>query len=122
MAKHILPSDYEQIFAFADKGWPLRLIHSQLPHLNIRQVSRALTRLRKQGRIPLRNGTFQTPPPSHLPKGNLYKLVCELSSEQRAWLFAECAKTGVGSVAEYLTELVRDAYEETVASPTPTPK
>ena len=44
--------------------------------------------------------------------GNIKNIVQALDSDQFDWLCASTAKINCASIAEYLTELARDAYEE----------
>jgi hypothetical protein len=43
---------------------------------------------------------------------NIRTIVQALDNDEFDWLCAETAKIGCASIAEYLTELVRDQYEE----------
>lgn len=44
--------------------------------------------------------------------GHIKNIVQALDSDQFDFLCASAARIGCASIAEYLTELVRDAYEE----------
>ena len=43
---------------------------------------------------------------------NIRTIVQALDNDQFDWLCAETAKIGCASIAEYLTEIVRDEYEK----------
>ena len=82
--------------------------------LSRQQVSRITRSMRESGELP----PFQkknTRTPDNLTLGSISQgIMKQLTPKQRGWLYDECAKCGVDTVAEYLLELVRDAEAEAV--------
>lgn len=115
MTKRHTPETWDRVAKLAHEGYPPRHILTLMPQLNRRQVTRMLTVLRKQGKAPhYKNGYSQQLAQSRVKRGSIEQLLKDLSKEQRTWLFTECRKLSVEDLTEYLTELVRDAYEEYV--------
>jgi hypothetical protein len=46
-------------------------------------------------------------------QGRIGDVIAELSAEQQNWLLLKSSRLGCSTVAEYLTELVRDEFERT---------
>lgn len=85
--------------------------------VSLQSVSAAITRGRQHGRVPPRKPLS---PKYHIMKmtyasgvkiGRLSDVTSSLTSEQVDWLVFEASKVGCSSIAEYITEVVRDEYE-----------
>ena len=72
---------------------------------------------RKSGHIPRTRGRkglryLMDKSYGELKFGRLGSLTTDLTVEQQEWLFEECMKLKTGTIMEYLTELIRDEFEE----------
>ena len=74
-----------------------------------------LMRARQAGKIPKiarGNGVEYLCRKSGVRMGTSREIVSALARDQVEWLFSESIRLKTRSVAEYITEIVRDAYEE----------
>lgn len=78
-------------------------------------VRKAISRGRKTGAVePLdRTRDFKHQlRKRRLSKGSMKEVFGSISKDQQIWLLEQTSEIGCETVAEYLVELVRDAYEE----------
>ena len=74
-----------------------------------------LARARRAGQIPRAtrgNGIEYLCRKSGVRMGTSREITANLNREQVEWLFSEALKYKTRSVSEYITEIIRDAYEE----------
>lgn len=82
--------------------------------LSRQQVSRITRSMREGGELPPFTPNHKRMPDG-LTLGSISRgIMGKLTPQQRGWLYDECAKCDVETVAEYLLELVRDAHEESL--------
>ena len=109
---HHSPEVKARIIELALLGYPPRLIAQYVPPLTRIQVAAVTHDARKKGLLPpvetYRNGVW----PATFKRGQIEYLLADLTQPQTAWLFSECKRLEVDTIQEFLTELVRDAFEE----------
>ena len=113
--RHPIKEQTKQIWRMSNEGVSGRNITKALG-LNRGVVSGAINRGRKSGncnkkvrtKATARNG-------SPLTYGYIGQVIDALSVDQLDWLFIESETVGYNTCAEYIAELVQDAYEEAMA-------
>jgi len=86
---------------------------TKLLGLNRGVVSGAINRGRKSGHCNQKAKTKETVRNlSPLTYGYIGQIIDALSIDQLEWLMSEAGKVGYKTAAEYVAELVQDAYEE----------
>lgn len=110
--RHAIKAQTKAIWKLSNEGMPQREI-TKLLGLNRGVVSGAINRGRKSGHCnqKVRNKTTVSNS-SPLTYGYVGQIISVLSTDQLEWLFKESEAVGYNTCAEYVAELVRDAYEE----------
>ena len=113
--RHPIKSQTKAIWKLSNEGMPQREI-TKLLGLNRGVVSGAINRGRKSGHCNQKAKTKDTVRNlSPLTYGYIGQIIGALSIDQLEWLLAESEAVGYRTTAEYIAELVQDAYEEAMA-------
>ena len=110
--RHPIKDQTKAIWKLSSEGMPQREI-TKLLGLNRGVVSGAINRGRKSGHCnqKVRNKTTVRNS-SPLTYGYIGQVINALSIEQLDWLFIQSETVGYNTCAEYIAELVQDAYFE----------
>jgi len=116
--RHPIKEQTKQVWRLSNEGMSGKNITKALG-LNRGIVSGAINRGRKSGccnkkvrtKVTCRNE-------SSLTYGYIGQVIDALSIDQLDWLFVQSERVGYNTCAEYIAELVQDAYEEAMAKET----
>ena len=110
--RHAISEHTKTIWNLSNEGMPQRDI-TKLLGLNRGVVSGAINRGRKSGHCnqKVRNKTTVRNS-SPLTYGYIGQIINALSTDQLEWLFKVSEEVGYKTCAEYMAEIVQDAYEE----------
>ena len=110
--RHPISEHTKTIWRLSNDNMPQREI-TKLLGLNRGVVSGAINRGRKSGHCKPKQKTKETVRNSSpLTYGYIGQITGALSVEQLEWLMSEAEKVGYKTAAEYVAEIVQDAYEE----------
>tara|TARA_R110001632_G_scaffold204005_1_gene327437 strand:- start:166 stop:537 length:372 start_codon:yes stop_codon:yes gene_type:complete len=110
--RHPISEHTKEIWKLSNEGMPQREI-TKLLGLNRGVVSGAINRGRKSGNCNQKVKTKDTVRNSSpLTYGYVNQIMDTLSVDQIEWLFKVSEEVGYNTCAEYVAELVMDAYEE----------
>jgi len=110
--RHPISEQTKTIWKLSNEGMPQRKI-TKLLGLNRGVVSGAVRGGRKSGHCNQKVKTKETVRNSSpLTYGYIGQITGALSIEQLEWLMSEAEKVGYKTAAEYVAEIVQDAYEE----------
>ncbi len=113
--RHPIKEQTKQIWRLSNQGMSGKNITKALG-LNRGIVSGAINRGRKSGSCNKKVRTKTTARnKSSLTYGYIGQVIDALSIDQLDWLFVESEAVGYNTCAEYVAELVMDAYEEAMA-------
>ena len=113
--RHPIKEQTKQIWRLSNQGMSGKNITKALG-LNRGIVSGAINRGRKSGSCNKKVRTKTTARnKSPLTYGYIGQVIDALSVDQLDWLFIESETVGYNTCAEYIAELVQDAYEEAIA-------
>jgi len=113
--RHPISQHTKQIWKMSNEGMSAKRI-TQTLGLNRGVVSGAINRGRRSGHCNQKVRTKTTARnESPLTYGYIGQVIDALSIDQLDWLFVESEAVGYNTCAEYIAELVQDAYEEAMA-------
>ena len=113
--RHPIKQRTKDIWKMSNEGMSAKRI-TQALGLNRGVVSGAINRGRRSGHCNQKVRTKDTARnESPLTYGYIGQVIDALSLKQLDWLLAESEAVGYRTTAEYIAELVQDAYEETMA-------
>tara|TARA_R110002167_G_scaffold348980_1_gene560706 strand:+ start:181 stop:555 length:375 start_codon:yes stop_codon:yes gene_type:complete len=110
--RHPIKAQTKAIWKLSNEGMPQREI-TKLLGLNRGVVSGAINRGRKSGHCKQKVKTKETVRNSSpLTYGYVNQIIDALSVDQLEWLFKVSEEVGYKTCAEYVAEIVQDAYFE----------
>jgi transposase len=109
MANKLLQST-KDVWALRNKGFGNKQI-AEILGLSIQTVNSAIRRGREQGTVKRVRPAPDRFIGTKVKRGNVSDVLASISEEQREWLLKTTNQTGCDTVAEYITEMVRDQYE-----------